>query len=577
MAICHAQPNFIDVAQTKGIDATYGFGAPGAGVSFCDFNNDGWDDLTFATESGEKLHFYVNNEGTFESINLNINHAEQSKQVLWVDFDNDGDKDLYVVTFAGINRLYRNLGDLTFTDVTTSAGLPSDTYQSFGACWGDYDRDGWLDLYYSERTGGVQMGQNRLFRNNADGTFTEMSEAANAGDPGKIPFCSAFFDFNNDKWPDLYTANDKRTGNTLLQNMGDGTFTDLGATAGADLEMDAMCVAVGDINNDGWQEIYVTNTSSGNALLYNRGADSNSITQFENTAGITGTGFHGVGWGSNFLDVDNDGFQDLYVSGISNFVDSVESTCYLNQGDGTFIEPDAGFIGDTTKSFSNAVGDINNDGYADIVVGNHAPFKNQLWQSSGGGHNWLKIDLEGVLSNRDAIGAKIEAFTGENFQMRYLHCGIGFLGQNSGTEIFGLGDRTTADSVRVTWPTGHIDRLFDVAANQQIHILEGSTTQGEIFVDPDIELTTSISEPKDISGIELSVYPNPADNVLNLYWNRYGEYTITVLRDNGVTFHSQQVSDNHISMNISEWPVGSYFVIVKNEAGRRSIRQWAKF
>ena len=262
-----AQVQFVNQAALQGINQSYGEAFTGGGVSFCDFTGDGLDDITLATDDGQPIAFYENSGNGFDLITPIVDIDHQTKQVLWVDYDNDGDKDLFVANFNGPNYLFRNNGNLQMQDVTQSAGLPVDSFTTFGACFGDFDRDGWLDLYVGKRFGiGTEQNEHFLYKNNADGTFTNVTISSNSSDPEKIPFCSAFFDMNNDKWPDLYTAHDKLTINTLLKNNGDGTFSDVGEAAGADLAMNAMCVAVGDYNNDSWQDIYISNTPQGNAL-----------------------------------------------------------------------------------------------------------------------------------------------------------------------------------------------------------------------------------------------------------------------------------------------------------------------
>jgi hypothetical protein len=480
---------YSDQATALEIDHTFPLGfLGGGGVSFYDFNQDGLDDLTLSTDEGEFLDFYENTGDGFEKLFPPlVGHNDLAKQIIWVDYDNDGDKDLWVNTWGGPNRLYRNNGDMLMQEVTFLAGFPNHDYQHYGACWGDYNRDGWLDVYISLRTGqGAATNENMLFKNNADGTFTNVTTVSQAGDPGKKAFCAAFFDYNNDKWPDLYTANDKAAGNTLLKNNGDGTFSN-DSLANANLVMDAMSVTIGDYDNDGQQDIYLSDLPNGNSLLHNVGT-TNGQTTFEDVAVDAGVAVYGLTWGSNFLDADNDGDLDLYVSGSKAGANENSSTFFRNEGNGGFIEPNAGFSGDTVSSFNNAVGDFNNDGYPDIFVLNVTPHHAQIWQNGGGDANWLKVKLQGYWSNRDGVGSKIECFTNGEYQMRYTHAGYAFMGQNSDTEIIGLGNQTTVDSIRITWTTGHVDRLYNVSANQKITVIEGSTTNGMIELDADVEI-----------------------------------------------------------------------------------------
>lgn len=524
-----SQPHYTNTASDRGISTLKTISSIGNGVSFRDFNGDGLDDLTFGTEEGQFMDFYLNEGGQFRKLEPLIDNQDEVKQVLWVDFDNDGDQDLYLTTIHALNRLYENLGDLEFIDITEAADLSQKINESYGAAFGDFNRDGWLDLYYGEREWPVGNGQ--LYVNDQDGTFTKITLNSGTHDDLKLPFCSAFFDYNNDNWPDLYTAQDKLRVNTLLRNEGNCNFTHVGSATGSDLTMNAMCVAVGDYDNDGWQDVYITNTPVGNAMLRNIPQED----RFEEVAEASGTGFYGNGWGANFMDADNDGFLDLYVCGSIVGSDMVSNAFYRNQGDGTFEEPDYGFEGDTVSSYVNAYGDFNGDGYPDIAVINNAPFDAQFWESSGHSNHWLKVSLEGVISNRDGVGALVQVFTAEMTQSRLTHCGLGFLGQNTQDAMFGLGQYALVDSIHITWPSGHVDKLYDVAGNARYEVLEGSTTGGEINTDPGIPIGCSsladppeeIDEPEPEVVLSLDqervmVYPNPVSDRLFLSKNLVG-------------------------------------------------------
>ncbi len=573
LSLITAQTYFEEVASQKGINHLFNSTIPGIGVSFCDFNQDGLDDLTMATANGEFLKFYVNQGGTFEEIEPLVEHQEHAKAVLWVDYDNDGDKDLYVSSFGSLDHLYQNQGDLTFVDVTFTATLSYDYQRTFGACWADYDRDGLLDLYYSERKFplGVAPNENRLFRNKGNGTFEEMTNESGARDPGKTPFCAGFHDFNNDKWPDIYIANDKATINAMLRNNGDGTFTEVGEATNTNAAIHAMCVAVGDYDNDGWQDIYSTNIEFGNILLHNLGSENDEDPVFEEVADATGTAFYGISWGANFLDANNDGWLDLYVSGSTPGTEFPTAAYYENQMDGTFIEPAAGFEGDTVRSYSNAIGDFNNDGFPDIIVTNEAPYKAQLWENGGGEANWIKVKLEGVLSNRDAIGSRIEVYAGEDYYQRFTHCGIGFLGQNSSTEIIGIGDHAIVDSIVVTWPTGHIDKLTGLSPNTLYEVLEGSTTFGNIYVDPELGIMSSTSQPTRTELLEL--YPNPTNEIVQLKVEAIDYNRCQIIDLNGKILFDQDFSHQ---VSVQHLPKGIYFFIAFAKNGQRRIAKFEK-
>lgn len=502
-----AQTTFVDQAGQRGIDHYYGQGIAGGGVSFVDFDQDGWDDLTMASQEGSTVAFYRNINGVFTLITPLVSNVDEVKQVLWIDIDNDGDKDLFLTSVNAVNRLYENLGDLQLKDITEEAGLLMEPTDSYGACMADIDRDGWIDIYVTERSLSFNANRNYLYRNLGNNTFEEVAEEWGLEDPGKAPFFPAFFDMNNDNWPDLYIAQDKSQGNTLLLHGGtENSYTDISVAASANLIMNAMGIAVGDYNCDGWQDLYISNTPHGNALLAN-----NQMGGFVELAEATGTTFNGTAWGTHFLDADNDGFEDLYVSGMGVGTDLVSSEFYYNDQQGSFYVSDAGFVGDTVSSFGNAIGDYNNDGNLDIAVVNTNVFPAQLWSNAGSeSQSWLKIRLEGVISNREGLGARVDLYSQEHYQIRYMHGGMGYLGQNSSLLHFGVGENPWIDSLKVTWPTGHIDRFYEIVPNQLLDIQEGSSTDGEIMVD-----NALISNTENwLEETAWKVYPNPAQKII---------------------------------------------------------------
>ena len=574
-----AQPYFSEVALTVGIEAPKTEKSLGNGTSFADFDGDGLDDITIGTQAGETIAFFRNEGGTFRRMPPLVPHTAESKQVLWVDYDNDGDKDLFVASFGAPNRLYQNQGGLLMIDVTDSAGLPLETSYTFGACWGDYNRDGLLDLYFGTRKDIIPDKRNYLYKNLGNGTFRDVSQSSNTADHGKLPFCSAFIDYNGDGWPDIYTANDKLTRNTLLLNNRNGTFTDTGSESRADTRLNAMCVAVGDFDNDGWQDLYISNTPSGNALLHNEAARTAfGPVKFAEIAGEAGVGFYGNGWGSNFFDADNDGDLDLYAGGTMALEDHGRrsSLFYLNTGQNTFTIPDVGMAGDSTISYSNSIGDFNNDGSPDILVQNDPPHHHHLWQNSTSSQNWIKIRLSGVLSNRDAVGAKVEVFSAGHYQMRYRHCGIGFMGQNSDTEIVGLGSREQADSVVITWPTGHRDRLYDIAPNQVLEIREGSTTGGQIEVDPSLRLLTTSARQESLDSVPVRIAPNPFRDEIRIEADKQVMYQYRILDLSGRPLEYGIIEAGNFNVDLQHLPSGILWLQLWDRAGNASIHRLLK-
>ncbi len=445
----------------------------GGGVSFVDFNNDGLDDISVATGMGDSLVFYENTGTGFTKLPPLVPFLGEAQQILWVDYDNDGDKDLYVSSNLTSNRLYRNDSN-SFVNVSASAGISTTPTETYAVCWGDYNKDGWLDFYEVNQLN-FGSGTNTLYLSDGAGGFTDNTSIANVGNGTHYSYGAVFFDFNNDGWQDIYLANDRQGPTSLYKNMGNGTFTDVSVQANARFIMDGMGIAVGDYDGNGYLDIYLTNTSAGNKLLRNNGDET-----FMEIADSMGVAFNSETWSTLFFDYDHDGDLDLHVSDVKTGPGTANT--FFENVDSTFNQPPV-FTGDTMRNFASALGDFNNDGYYDLVSPNHYPSALQLWESSGAGtNNWLKVKLEGVISNRDGIGSWIEVYAGTDTYKQYTHCGIGYLGQNSMTEIIGIGSNGTIDSLYVRWLSGHVDQFYQLAPGQKYNILEGSSLMVNINV-----------------------------------------------------------------------------------------------
>ena len=498
--LSYAQLAFDDVAAQIGVDYSYGDSEYGGGVSFADFDNDGWDDITYASENGVDLYFFKNTNGAFNLVTFNgISNTSKAKQVIWVDYDNDGDKDFFVTAIEGKNAFYSNDGEMNFTDISSTIGIFQTDLFTYGASFGDIDNDGDLDLFISNRS---PEDHNYLYRNDS-GIYVDITGTSGISLEGQLSFCSIFFDYDKDGLQDIYVSNDKEENiNRLYKNLGDGVFQDVSESSNAGVDVSAMSTTLGDFNNDGWFDIYITNTPfsqvssiQGNVLLKNNGDGT-----FTNVATETGTSFDSVGWGSVFLDADNDGLLDIYVSSSENGNGSlISSAFYHQQDDETFTIPqDIGFNTDLRESYTNAIGDINNDGKPEIVVGNDTD-NNFLWQNNTlNENNWLKVKLEGVVSNKDGIGNTIEINVDGQSQYRYTLAGEGYLSQNSFYEFFGTGLSNLIDYVKVTWTsTGATETFNNIEANQSITIKEGiGILNDNNYIVEDL----------------LSIYPNPSND-----------------------------------------------------------------
>ena len=495
----------------------------GAGCLFFDYNNDGHLDIYFVnsgktcanpsiqrTDLPEMNALYRNNgDGTFADVTAQSGFGSNvgyGMGCVSADYNNDGDADLYLTNY-GKNQLYRNNGDGTFTDVTTHAGV-ADSRWSVSASFGDYDLDGYLDLYvvnyldYQIETAhpcileGVHIYcgpheypgvQDTLYRNNGDGTFTDVTANAGVLNDGK-GLGVLFTDYNNDGHPDIFVANDA-VEDFLYQNNGDGTFTDVAVSAGIAYNSEgrataSMGIANGDYDNDGLLDLFITNFSlEVNSLFHNDGDGFYSMTTFE--TGLGEPSFSQLGFGTQFLDADNNGTLDLFVANghvwdnVSEITPSLfyKQNCqfFTNTGEDKFrdiSEKVGAFFTHPVVARGTAIGDYDNDGDVDILVScsNNIPIL--LRNDSQINNNWLKIELVGTESNRDSIGSKVVIMIDDITLVREVTCGGSYA---SGSELmlhFGLGTSPKVESIEVKWQSGHAQRLKEIPTNQVIRIEE---------------------------------------------------------------------------------------------------------
>ena len=525
----HAQiaVQFVDVTTEAGITFKHVNGASdrkfyletmGSGTAFLDYDNDGDLDLYivngaplpgFETATPPANILYQNDgDGRFIDVTAAAGVGDTGYGIGCVaaDYDNDGDADLYVTNF-GANLLYQNNGDGTFTDVTTHAGVDGGDKWSSSCAFVDYDHDGNLDLYVvnyldydiaGDRDWHDPRGQriyanpqvypgvsDILYRSNGDGTFSDVTRQAGVyNDDGKGLGVTCG-DYDNDGRIDIYVANDT-TPNFLYRNVGDGRFVDIGPFAGAaynehGVAEGGMGVDFGDYNNDGSLDIFVTNFSNETNTLYHNTTDG-ALIDFSNIAGLGEVSFLKLAFGTKFFDADNDGALDLFVANGHLYPtesDALEyaqtDQLFINTGEGTFVdlsEESGEYFSIKRVGRGATFGDYDNDGDTDIFVVNLNQ-KGVLLRNEGGNrHNWLMIKTVGVKSNRDGIGARVEVATRSHSQIREVQAGSSYLSGHDLRLIFGLGTETKAETIRITWPSGVQQTLTDVEANQLIIINE---------------------------------------------------------------------------------------------------------
>ena len=523
----------------------------GSGVSLADINGDGWDDITFCN-TYEFPSIYLNNGETFVPLHLPFTFTGEVKQCNWVDYDNDGLRDLVFTSLRGPMKVYHNEGDLNFIDATLSTGLTFEGYETHGNAWCDYDRDGDLDVYISNYNGpefGDPSIENFLYANNGDGTFSDVTSIAGVGDGETYTFLGIWMNVNDDLWPDLFISNDRfESENSLYLNNGDGTFADISDSAQINYAILSMGVAADDFDNDGDDDLYVANWND-NLMLRN----DNGV--FNNIASINGTDINRFSWGTSFFDCDNDGWKDLYVATATHFTGSGQDQLLRNDSTSfNNITISSGFGADSEVSFGNAVADLNHDGALDIVTLDLTPSFSSVWINSPPSENWIQIGLQGSVSNHDGVGAKLICYTGNLIQTNVVRCGESFLSQNSFVEHFGLGQFDFADSLKVLWPSGIVDTWYNVVANQFVHLHEGQGFRAEIAA---LDATT-------ICQNDSACMYLVNDGLTLLEWSN-GILTDTLLTHQAGSY-AAFVTDSHENMFLTNWLEIVHWPMVQLEA-----------
>jgi enediyne biosynthesis protein E4 len=502
----------------------------GGGVAFLDYDNDGRLDIFFV--NGAKIDdpmapgrmpdksdrkywnrlYHQNPDGTFTDVTekAGLTGIPQNRYGMGVavgDFDNDGFEDIYVTGYGG-NTLYHNNGDGTFTDVTARAGVAAGGW-STSAGFFDYDNDGKLDLFVARylewsfdadrfcgehRPGGRSYCHpdnyggitNVLYHNNGDGTFTDVSQKAGVANPTGKSLGVAFADFDGDGWTDIYVANDSAQC-FLYRNNHDGTFTDVSLTAGVGFNEDGktfagMGVDFSDYDNDGLPDIIVTDLSDQRYMLYRNNGDG-TFTDVTNASGIGRATLKYSGWSARLVDLDNDGWKDLFVAQ-GHVMDNIEVTSpnlkylqpplFLRNLRGRFSEAGAGPALKTPWAGRGAAfGDLDNDGDIDIVVANIGQRAYILRNDGGNRNGWIGIRTRGRRSNRDGIGCRVKVISASRLAQYYtINTAVGYLSASDKRLIVGLGPDKMAKLVEIRWPAGATQRFENVPAGKMIEAVE---------------------------------------------------------------------------------------------------------
>jgi len=567
------------------------------GVAVADYDKDGDLDIYFSgfysfdPNDEDTWNRLLRNkgDGTFEDVTMAAGFTAQFVNtdvtasmgeklgVSWGDYDNDGYPDLFLAN-SRLDQLYHNNGDGTFTDVTDEAGVAGchSCYSSSGL-WFDHDRDGDLDLYVS-----MLNGPNIFYLNNGDGTFSDMTSFLNIQGDGVVTWSAITLDVGKDGFLDIYCANDTQI-NDFFANTSGLHYNEASLAYRLAYNGASMGMAIGDYNNDGFFDFYVTSIFNyqPNPLLKNLG-----VRRFEDVASQMGVENSGWGWGTHFFDYDNDGDEDLAaVTGVvsGQVVNGEVQTDVPNFFFKNMLmeEGTPGFVDWSAASNTNGderargleVFDYDDDGDLDMVVANveSTPYfykNNTISEGPSTGKNWLKIKLEGTVSNRNAFGTEVKITVDGQSYYRW-HQGADFYGQSIKPVHFGLGDAETVDEIQLTWLSGIVDTYQNIQANQTIKITEGGT----------------LTDTKDVEAVELpfkelNSFPNPFSNFTKISFelgkHGSGEFRIFSVLGKEVYRQSFQntlpgnveITWDGSGFNGSDSPSGIYFYVLDFEGFR---------
>lgn len=484
VALCWAAAvpaqQFRTVLAPAGIHGLLPTMAPdGTGACVADFDGDGDVDVVLSDWPGQPFRYFRNDGGmmfTDRTANCGLGVSGIVQVMSAADVDNDGRVDLFVGNSGSPGELYINLGGGQFSAEAVARGIYN-VDSNYAACFGDFDRDGWLDLYLGNRlTTGSVPAPNRLFRNTGGGHFVDVT--ATAGVAGNaMTLAATWLDYDEDGWPDLIEVNDKGAtwgANELYRNNGNGTFTPVGAALHANNAIDGMGVDFTDVFHDGGVDYYCTDVPTTHLFqLWDP-----LVARYTNATATYGLQGGGTGWACNFFDVDNDGWQDLHV-----VHSETPNVLFKNPGApaaaGVAWPQVAGAynVADNYSQYVALVADFDDDGKLDLLsrfsLGlSPSPSGVVIRRNDVASGNWLKLRLRGTVSNRDALGARVEVHASGRVQRQWVRNGVGYLSQSDSRLHFGLGAVGSVPRIDVTWPSGQVQHLTNVSANQILEVVE---------------------------------------------------------------------------------------------------------
>ena len=534
-------------------------------ANFIDVNSDGWDDIFFSNgpSGGQNNMLYINNmDGTFTTVANDdiVMDSSSSDGTSFADVDNDGDLDAFVVTWAsganGKNYFYRNNGDGSFNYEPDIAMGSVQTFSEM-ATWVDVNNDQFLDLYFTNSTGSLK---NLYYENQGDGTFSSVTNLSITSELLRTRSVD-WVDYDNDGDSDLFLTNENNSKNSLFRNDGPNNFTKITNLSIVQDFKTSAGSSWGDVDNDGDYDLFVANWNNQNNQLF----INDNGTFIEQTTSVIASG-GGHSFGSSFADFDNDGDLDLFVcnafltSQNNNFV-------YVNDGSGNFTQDTTSTLAmQTGWTFGCAFGDYDNDGWLDLILANtlNENQANSLFHNTGTGNNWVKFNCIGTNSNTSAVGTKVRIRANVNgndvWQTRKIAASSGYNSQNSYTVHFGLGNATTIDELKITWPIGTTETFTNITINELHTITEGIGLDiSEFNVNTNLRLF-----PNPVKGIVFLGNSNASINYENLTLNILDIYGREIIRFSDLNLNSGE----RLNFDFSKLATGTYLYTINTIKGK---------
>ena len=496
--------------------------------AWVDYNNDGWEDLFVVDKSNLRANdMYKNATGALGSTTISgITSKEKTAASAWADIDNDGDLDVCIVNATGnASMIYINNGNETFSALPSS-GIDVHPQYFHGAAFADFDNDGFVDLIL---TNFFKTRFHHLYKNNGNNTFSKVENTPvnQVSNRSTTPLLA---DYNNDGLVDIFIPNGDNQPNSLFKNIGNFQFERITTGSIVTDTDNSVGGAWGDYNGDGFMDLFVTNSSNQNNALYTNNTDGT----FTKVTGSITVSDRGHSHGANWIDIDNDADLDLFVTN-----DNGPNFLYINNGTGSFTRvTDEEIATDLGLNYGQAWADYNKDGFLDVMLSFHSDQKDRLYCNKQNDNTWTNIRLEGTVSNANGIGAQVRVKTDGVWQLREVNPISGFASQNSLRSHFGLGTATVIDSIEVQWPSGIIQYVTNQASNEFITIVEesASNVQGVAFHDINNNCIRDAGEPS-LANIALVIEEQnkivASDmNGQMAFYLKDGSYTISLVESN---------------------------------------------